>query len=148
MLIANLEVVILPILGVAFAFVFLPYLMSAVSGWASLAHHYRFRHPFPGPRIHACSLRFGNSLKSNYTLIVTLGANAEGLYLAVFPLFRLGHPKLFIPWTDIQAGHKNGLIWTWLVFTFEKVPGVVMWMTEDEAKQIAKFANRSWAGVN
>jgi hypothetical protein len=38
----------------------------------------------------------------NYGSCLTLQATRDGLYLAVFPLFRIAHPPLFIPWAELH----------------------------------------------
>lgn len=52
-------------------------------------------------------------LSARYSGVLTLGADAEGLYLGVIFLFRVGHPRLFIPWSDVRAEPvKKRLFWT------------------------------------
>jgi hypothetical protein len=69
-------------------------------GWAELAMHYRNEGPFEGRKWRFSSARFGSG--TSYSGMLTVGANRQGLYLAVLPLFRPGHPPLFIPWEDVR----------------------------------------------
>jgi hypothetical protein len=48
-------------------------------------------------------------LGTNYGNCVRVGVNQSGLHLSVGFLFRIGHPPLFIPWSDISMKEKRGL---------------------------------------
>jgi hypothetical protein len=81
------------------------YLVSFASGWHKLAERFRYEREFEGERwrfqsgIMRWSTRYGN--------ILTLGANREGLYMAIFVLFRTGHPALFLPWSEITVSERR-----------------------------------------
>lgn len=80
-------------------------LLSAIGGWKTLAKTYRTERPFPANTLR---LRSGTMRRGiGYHSALTLGSDAEGLYLRVFLLFRLGHPRLFIPWKDISVGQPG-----------------------------------------
>jgi hypothetical protein len=70
---------------------------------------------------HATPLR-----SANYRSCVTLGANARGLYLAVRPLFRIGHPPLFIPWSDVQVSRFDSAVFSYLDLRFRRVEAVYL----------------------
>jgi hypothetical protein len=76
-------------------------LISRVSGWARLAERYHTNEAAQGPawRFESASMRWN----SRYGNIVTLSAEAQGLRIALFPLFRPGHPPLLVPWNEISA---------------------------------------------
>lgn len=85
------------------------YLIAMVSGWYELSKRFRFKGKFYGESLPFRSARmrfyvhFGNSL--------TVGADQSGLYLAVFPIFRIGHPHLLIPWSEVVViSGETGLI--------------------------------------
>ena len=82
--------------------------VAALSGWKTLAEAYP---PFSEPsgeklRFQSASLRWS----SNYTGIIHMSANHQGLALSVFALFRPGHAPMLIPWGDIRAEVRAGLI--------------------------------------
>jgi hypothetical protein len=79
-------------------------LISMISGWWSLSKDYRANFPFNGKklRMKSAAMRWGTS----YGGCLTIGANREGLYLTISPMFRIYHPPLFIPWKDIST--ENG----------------------------------------
>lgn len=105
------------------AFVFcIANLIGFLSGWWALAAAYPHTGHFGGTRrrFQSLLLRAGS-----YRNSVTIGTNAEGLYLVASMLFRIGHPPMFIPWEDISAKEVRGWFWTrYLELCFLRVPGV------------------------
>lgn len=75
-------------------------LLSRVSGWHRLAQRYRAPASFAGEVRSGCHGMLGHV---SYRGTLTIGANRAGLYLAVMRIFAIGHPPLFIPWTEIHA---------------------------------------------
>jgi len=99
-------------------------LIGIVGGWRRLAETYRAQGDFDGPRWRFTSARMRFSVNYNGCLI--LGANAGGLYMATLLLFRLGHPALFVPWSDVGVVERSGLVFKYLEFSFVKAPGVTL----------------------
>jgi hypothetical protein len=97
------------------------FLLSAVGGWQTLALHYRAQSQFSGRRFHFRSAQFGGYV--NYGGCLTFGAGPAGLYLAVLPLFRMAHPPLIIPWSDITARDARSGFFSAVELEFAKVPG-------------------------
>jgi hypothetical protein len=116
--------------------------LGFMSGWWSLAKAYPHTGHFDG------KLRRFRSLKLNWVNVngaVTIGTNAEGLYLAMFVLFRPGHPPVFIPWEDVSAKVVKGWLWMqYLELRFAKVPNLRMRISEKLGRQIAADANQAW----
>ena len=102
--------------------------LSRFGGWAALARSYRLTGEFCGGRrwrFRSVVVRQANPLRyASYGTGVTLGANVRGLCLAAFPLFRIGHPPLFIPWTDLRITKHEGILYSYLEFRFVRVEGV------------------------
>lgn len=132
--------------GVAYVFFWcvLIFSISLASGWSSLAEVYSAPGPFHGTRRRFRSIRLGTIW--NYNNSVTVGTNADGLYLALMFPFRAGHPPLFIPWGDVSATVAKGWVFTYLDFRFAKVPSVRIRVLEALGRQIAADANQSWGG--
>jgi hypothetical protein len=118
-------------------------LVARLGGWSRLAAAYRTREPFEGSRKRfASGSLLGGSLfgcPCDYSGSLTVGSNPEGLYIAVLPLFRPGHPPLFVPWQDVTAQVKKGWLRTTVILTFRQVPsvrlrvslGLARWAVED-----------------
>ena len=97
------------------------FIIANVGGWSRLAQFYETQSKFEGEKWHMKSGRMG---LANYNGCLTIGANHEGIYLAVFPLFRFGHPPLFIPWYDVTASEEKAFFMPALSLTFARMPSV------------------------
>jgi hypothetical protein len=128
-------------LGFVAFWVWLVWLMAHFTGWTNLARYYRTTQPFHGTRHHFRSGKLG---WSNYGGCLTVGTNAEGLYLAVFPLFRPGHPPLFVPWSEVRAKFVKVWIFSQLELRFERFPLVSIRFPSRLGRQIAADAMQSW----
>jgi hypothetical protein len=76
------------------------FMIAFAGGWRRLAQRYRTQLPFP-----AYKRRFQSGyfrLIVGYRSVLTLASDTNGIHLGVVFPFRLGHPRLFIPWSDIQ----------------------------------------------
>ena len=121
--------------------VFVLNLGAWLNGWWSLARAYPHTGHFDGKLRRFRSLHLG---WGNYNGITTIGTNAEGLYLAMFVLFRPGHPPVFIPWDDVSAKVVRGWFWMqYLELRFAKVPGLRVRISEKLGQQIATDANQA-----
>ena len=130
-------------IGFALWWCFLMWAIAHVFGWSSLARHYRAADRFTGKLRHFRSGKIG---WSNYSGCLTVGANSEGLYLAVIFLFRVGHPPLFIPWTDIVAAHGK-VLWVfgeWMEFRAKKSGSKIL-LRGSVGRELAADANKAWA---
>ncbi len=85
-------------------------LLSRLSGWHRLAARYASAsRPVTGTRRGGVSGQVGFV---SYRGVLTLHADVDGFFLEVMALFRFGHPRLFIPWSEISANApRNLLIW-------------------------------------
>lgn len=83
------------------------WLNSQLSGWGRLAQHYRTDRIPSGKK---WSWQYGMVGWIGYNGVLTLTANAEGLFLETLWLFGFGHPRLFIPWRDFHDA-KVGHFW-------------------------------------
>ena len=83
------------------------HLLGMISGWAILSKRFRFTGMFCGQSwpFRSARMRF----QVHYGNCLSIGADESGLYLAVFPIFRVGHPPLLIPWSEvsIMSGEKG-----------------------------------------
>lgn len=101
---------------------FVCWIIAQAGGWSRLAQSYLSQSEFTGRK---WTLQFGRMGLSRYRGVLTVGANREGVFLDVMPLFRVGHPPLFIPWHDITIGEDTEwMMLSYVVFTFAKSPGV------------------------
>ena len=107
---------------------------------------FRMEGEFTGQKwkMQSARLRF-----TRYGNVLTIGANQTGLFLAPFVLFSMGHPPLFIPWTEIS----NVRPVTILLFKFvamhlgqeEQIPFTI---GENLANQLKALADTAWPAGN
>jgi hypothetical protein len=134
--------VLLGILGYIAFFSLVLNLLGYLSGWWALARVYRLHGHFEGTRRPFRRVSVGGI---RYNGSITVGTNSEGLYLAMFSLFRSGHPPLFIPWSDVSAKVVKGWFWTrYLELQFAHVHGVRVRLPEKLGREIAADANQAW----
>lgn len=74
-------------------------MLGHIGGWSALAEHYRTAER---PRGKAFFMQSGRVGIVNYGSCLTIHVNEAGMFLAVLSLFRLGHPPLFIPWSEFN----------------------------------------------
>ncbi len=104
-------------------------------GWRALARHYPASTEFLGRRFRFRSAQFGGWVGYNASL--TAGADPFGLFLAVWPIFRVWHPPLFVPWSDITVSLEQSRWLTVVLLTFAKVPGAKVRITPRLANRLA-----------
>ncbi|MDJ0986926.1 MAG: hypothetical protein QNJ26_15410 [Desulfobacterales bacterium] len=121
-------------------------ILSAIGGWRMLAGHYRSNSDFDGRKLWFKSA--GLRRWTNYNNCITVGANKYGLYMAILPIFRIGHPPLFFPWQDIstEAGSRR-FFGNFVKFTFIKQPEVPVLFPERLAARIFKIKEDSLSGL-
>lgn len=122
--------------------------VAQISGWAELARYYRATNPFQGQRWRFRSGRM--RLAMSYNNCLTVGADQHGFYLAVFFLFRPGHPDLFVPWQYVTTNRGRTLMWEWTELRFQQTPHVWLRLYGTLADKIKSAAGPSWptGGVN
>lgn len=122
-------------------------LISAAGGWRILARDYRANSLFDGKKLWLKSV--GMRRWTNYSNCITVGANKYGLYLSVFPIFRVGHPPLFFRWTDISTVENSRPLFGDIVkFNFAKQPDVPIIFSKRLAARIFKMRAESQPGSN
>jgi hypothetical protein len=79
--------------------------MSGSGGWRELASRHRLKGRFKGPtwRFHSAAFQG----EAHYHNVLIVGANPQGLYVAIFPLFAFRHPPLLIPWRLVRKSRSN-----------------------------------------
>lgn len=117
-------------------------LISSAGGWRILSRDYRAAAPFEGKKFWFKS----GALRrwTNYNNCLVVGANRYGLYLSVLPIFRVGHPSLFIPWTDISTeAAVRRLLPDVVKFSFAKQPDVPVIFSKKLAARIFQMRQES-----
>ena len=130
---------ILPAFAFIVIWVLVIWLVSLISGWRHLAKHYRIQdmlNAYQGKKLRG---RHGSFGWTSYGGVLTFGANMQGMYLAVNPLFSIGHPALFIPWIDIQTEESKGLFSAFTTLLFAQAPKVKLTITSNLMVQVQEL---------
>jgi hypothetical protein len=110
-------------------------LLAWIGGWGVLARHYPARSDSDGRRFWFRSGRLGGV---NYGGCLILTVSAAGLRVTALPLFRSGHPPLFIPWGDVTAIAGRTWIFPWVELTFAQCPGPTFRIARRLAEALAR----------
>jgi hypothetical protein len=118
-------ILVLAIFGFTFFWCLISFVLSRVSGWATLAAAY------PAAPVSTPSTRFawqsafmnGNA---KYSGAMTVVADAQRGHFAMFPLLRIGHEAFSVPWDDIRVERRQLLLTERAALTFARAPGVTM----------------------
>jgi len=121
-------------------------LISTAGGWRRLSRDYRAAAPFDGKKLWFKSA--GMRYWTNYNNCLIVGANKYGLYLAVLPIFRVGHSPLFISWAEIstEAGSRP-FFGDFVKFKFAKQPDVPVIFSKKCAAGIFEIKEDSRPGL-
>lgn len=84
---------------------FSTYWVAVTSGWRLLAKRFRMQGDYSGQKWKMQSARM--RWLTGYNGCLTIAADNAGLFIVPFVLFRVWHPALFIPWTEITARGKT-----------------------------------------
>lgn len=114
-------------------------MIARVSGWSELAEHYAALDSYEGPKrqFQTISMERWKVFPSNYGGVVEFGADARGLHLSLFVLFRPFHPPLVIPWADIISQKREVLLWKQTALVAARAPGVTIVIQDSAAAWIA-----------
>ena len=83
--------------------------LLAHGGWSAMAARFRTAERPQGKVFRMQSGRIG---AIDYRSCLTVHVSEAGMFLAVFPLFRLGNPPMFIPWSEFHnVREKKLLFW-------------------------------------
>lgn len=76
-------------------------------GWADLAAQYRFSAAFTGKRIGIVSAGINGV---NYNSCLLMKTSVEGIWMRPILFFRLFHPPILIPWSELKEVREKKLI--------------------------------------
>lgn len=114
------------------------HLIAWVGGWRDLARLYRVDTPIAAAR--AWRNRYGKMrYGTGYNGCLNVAANAMGMQLSLWSIFRPGHPPLFIPWTDIETEPVHGMFFESIRFSFPRANTWLL-LRRDLAEEVLRNA--------
>lgn len=107
-------------------------LIAQLSGWRRLAGVYGSDEPGGLDKRHMCTLRIGRNAVNGarYNGVMTIGVNADGIWMRPFFPFSFRHPGLFIPFLDAKGEPVPGIIGNWFDITVSGVPELHLRVSE------------------
>jgi hypothetical protein len=109
-----------------------------MGGWLVLSRRFRAESEHrgdgstAGPLFYSIYMRF----RTHYGSVIRVTAAHDGLYLSVLFLFRIAHPPLFIPWSEIEFSRSSFLWWRYVVLTLGRQEKVPMRISERMAREL------------
>lgn len=117
-------------------------LISRVGGWHALARRFRIENQFTGERWRWQSAQM--RWIAAYHNCVTIGASPDGLYVAPFFPFRVAHPPLFIPWSEVSYSKRKVMFTPMVCFELGRDLAIPFWVRENLGHQLQQAAGRAW----
>lgn len=114
------------------------FLVSFISGWFTLARHFKKQtEPYgdsktAGPFSYTVYMRFW----SHYSSLIRITAAGDALYLSILLPFRMGHPPLCIPWSEIKFSRTKFLFVTYVVLTLGSKEQIPLRITQRMARNL------------
>jgi hypothetical protein len=88
---------------------FIVWMLSWVSGWRRLSRRYASgSRPVAGERHAGVTGMVG---LVSYRHVLTLHFAGDGFFLEPLVLFKVGHPRLFIPWSEVTRRGSFAVLW-------------------------------------
>lgn len=118
-------------------------LISYTGGWAALAKRYRLRRPFVGTTFEFESGQMYGL--ASYRRCLTMGCNAEGLYLRLLFPFSIAQPPLLVPWSEVSVRSERMFLFT-TCLRLDQNLAIPLWIRESLASKLKLAAGNSWPG--
>ena len=119
--------------------------LSTLGGWGQLAQRYKRVTTIIGTTRWLQSAGIRRYVEVSYGHCLTVTFNDEGIGLSVLFPFRLGHPPLFIPWSEVRVSQVQRLfIFNFVRLEFLEVSSVRIDVTTKLAANMQKAAGKIW----
>jgi hypothetical protein len=117
---------------------FISFLSGVLSGWQKLSQRFRAQSEpcgetkSAGPFPYTVYTRYW----SHYNSMIRMTAAEDALYLSMIFVFRIGHPPLRIPWSEIEFGRTKFLWRSYVVLTLGEQERIPMRISERMASKL------------
>jgi hypothetical protein len=126
----------LALFGFAIFWCLVTFLLSRMSGWATIAAAYPAGEVLSPSSRWAWQSAFMN-LNTKYNASLTVVADPQAVHFSVFAPFAVGHRPFSVPWPDIHAEMRQLLLMQRVALTFTRAPGVTMLIPPKLAERLA-----------
>jgi len=121
------------------------FVIGLISGWNVLSNRFSFsKGTFHGETwpFRSARMRF----LAHYGNCLSIGADESGLYMSVFPIFRIGHPPLLIPWAEIAVlPGETGLIFKQRTLHLGRQEVIPLRISASLAETLQRAAGKGWS---
>lgn len=117
-------------------------LAVSLLGWSQAAEAYACEGTFPDRRFRFQSAGFRRG--AGYNRGVTFGVDDDALYLRMALPFRIGHPALRIPWSEITPRAVRAGLARRVDLELAAAPKATLRITPRLAAELARAAGRAW----
>lgn len=131
---------LLLILALPLFWYFLLVVISKMGGWSKLALHYETHQIPDGQKMNFHSAIINGA---KYNGVINYTFRFDGLGLEVFLLFRAGHPRVFIPWTDLEYLGQKKQFWVSMHSIGIRKAGVEIFIGDTIWEQVQKYIHKS-----
>lgn len=121
-------------------------LSAWISGWRMLADAYPARSDFTGAErtMQSAGMEGPGFLPANYSGVLTIGANYEGVLFSIFIVFRIGHAPFFIPYNDLRGEESSQFYIPYVRLTASKTPDIAIRIGRPLARWIEEQSGGVW----
>ncbi|MGK7872913.1 MAG: hypothetical protein AB4426_06240 [Xenococcaceae cyanobacterium] len=96
--------------------------LACSGGWQKLSEAYPAREQVNSHKWVRQSATFGDHV--NYTRLLTLSVNQNGVQFEVTPPFHFGHAPVFVPWADMSFSEAPKPLRYPVLLRFERTPEI------------------------
>lgn len=126
----------LGIFGVTFFWCLISFVMSRISGWATLAAAYPAAEVLTPHARYTWQSAFMNGT-TRYSAALAVVADAQAVHFSMFPLLKIGHAPFSVPWQDIRAERVQRAFTQDVALTFARASGVSIRITPKLGDRLA-----------
>ena len=96
--------------------------LAKFGGWSALARRFPASCAPQGKTLRHCAAKIGSA---TYSGILMATPTDYGLHLSVLAPWRLGHPRICIPWTEMKNPKERKILWSHWVEVTVSTPKIV-----------------------
>lgn len=127
--------------------IFMSFMLSLIGGWRALSDNYLADGPFEGSNRawQSISVYYFVFYPVSYGNMVTMGASDKLVNLSVWFPFRLFHPPISIPYSEMRGVERRILFIKTIVIRAEKNPNVKIGISKKQADWIEIQSSGTWS---
>ncbi|MCB8943616.1 MAG: hypothetical protein H6658_07665 [Ardenticatenaceae bacterium] len=118
------------------------WLIGSLGGWAKIAEKYPARQPWSATCWHMQSAQLRGF--ANYSGILKICADAEGIHVATIIFFSMGHAPFSVPWVEINGRQRRRFLINDVELRFQRIPHIPMSISPALANRLVAASGGAW----